>query len=101
MTKLQVSWGINGSRQSRDITEHNYLLIGRQPECDIILNDPYVSRRHAVIFFHNGTFRIHNLSNTNPIIVNESWRVAQNQNVPLNTGDSLEFGSTKMSVGLV
>jgi len=41
---------------TRFAIEHNITTIGRDPESDIWLNDPTVSRRHAVICRHGGRF---------------------------------------------
>lgn len=95
---MTLQWESDGDRRLLDISATKHLLIGRQPECDITLPDPHVSRQHAVIFFENGHFHLHNLSQTNPIIFNERWALAHDQNVPLHTGDSFYLGRVKLSV---
>jgi len=45
-------------------------IIGRYPTNDIVLPDPYVSRRHARIFFENDEWYIEDLDSTNGTIVN-------------------------------
>lgn len=44
---------------------HNITTIGRDPECDIWLNEPTVSRRHAEISCHGDQFAIHDLKSKN------------------------------------
>lgn len=47
-------------------------IIGRDPkECDFILEDPKVSRRHAQIRLHEGQYFIKNFSRTNPVHVGD------------------------------
>ena len=95
---MTLRWTSDGDQHSMDISATKHLLIGRQPECDIILSDPHVSRQHAVIFFENGHFHLHNLSQTNPIIFNDRWALAHDQNVPLRTGDSFDIGRVRLDV---
>jgi pSer/pThr/pTyr-binding forkhead associated (FHA) protein len=46
--------------------------IGRNPDNDLVLTDPLVSRYHSVIQpDKNGTFRIIDLNSTNGVLVNE------------------------------
>ena len=45
-------------------------ILGRYPSNDIVIPDPYVSRRHARIFFKDGEWYIEDLDSTNGTIVN-------------------------------
>jgi hypothetical protein len=45
-------------------------VIGRLPECDIVLTDPGASRRHAQIRGEDGTFTLTDLGSTNGTLVN-------------------------------
>ncbi|ABN69652.1 FHA domain containing protein [Staphylothermus marinus F1] len=50
-------------------------VLGRYPTNDIVIPDPYVSRRHARIFYENGEWYIEDLDSTNGTIVdNEDIR---------------------------
>lgn len=74
------------------------LVVGRGSEADLRLNDPGVSRRHALITV-TGTadapqVSIEDLGSTNGIIVNGS-RVQQ---AKLSDGTRIEIGSTRMLV---
>ncbi|RUO56863.1 FHA domain-containing protein [Pseudidiomarina homiensis] len=40
-------------------------VVGRDPECDIVIEHPTVSRRHCVMTFHDGQWRIQDLQSTN------------------------------------
>jgi Protein of unknown function (DUF3662)/FHA domain len=67
--------------------------IGRSRDCDILLDDAGISRRHAEIRPSRGGWTIADLGSTNGVIVNgESIRGAQ----PLHPGDRVELGSTEI-----
>jgi hypothetical protein len=68
------------------------LLIGRLPECNVVLNDPNVSRRHAEVRAQGDGFVIVDLGSTNGIKVN-GVRVTQHQ---LEDGDQVAIGNTRM-----
>ena len=63
-------------------------LIGRSPECHVLLDDKMVSREHAVLSFVDGKWKIKQLSEFAPLhlngnLINES---------ELNNGDMLTIG---------
>ena len=74
------------------------LVIGRGSSADLRVNDPGVSRRHAMISvsgpLENRTIRIEDLGSTNGIVVDGS-RV---QTAQLRDGSRIEIGNTRMLV---
>ncbi len=46
------------------------LLVGRNPNCDVVLSHPEVSRRHARLLFRDGSWVLQDLESTNGTIVN-------------------------------
>lgn len=73
------------------------LRLGREPPCEIVLNDPTVSRLHARLVLRGDTWWCENQSDTNPLKVN---RQALTQAYPLCAGDELRLGSVVLrSVG--
>ncbi len=46
------------------------VILGRAPDCDIVLNDPTVSAYHCQLKFENGQWRIQDLRSTNGTYVN-------------------------------
>jgi predicted component of type VI protein secretion system len=98
MANLTLEWTGEKSKSTKDLSEHTYAIIGRQDECDIVLSDPHVSGRHAVIFYDGGTFRLHNLSQTNPIVLNDQWVLSFGHNIPIHMGDGFEVGNIKVQV---
>lgn len=55
---------------------------------DIVLNDPYISSRHARIFINSGQFYLEDLGSTNKTFVNG---VALIPNTPVAISDGMEF----------
>jgi len=75
-------------------------VIGRYPSNDVVIPDPYVSRRHARVFFKDGEWYIEDLNSTNGTIVdNEDIRGKG----PKKIGDGSEIiiGLTILSAKLV
>ncbi len=66
--------------------------IGRGLECDVTLNDPGVSRAHAVIETEGAEPTVRDLGSTNGTFVNG----ARVQAARLRDGDELRFGNTQM-----
>jgi pSer/pThr/pTyr-binding forkhead associated (FHA) protein len=53
---------------TRYVIEHNITTIGRVPESDIWLNDPTVSRHHAVIYRHGDSFFVRDRSRNGTLV---------------------------------
>jgi FHA domain-containing protein len=64
------------------------LLLGRHSGCDVVVDGPTVSRRHAQLIFRDGSWVLHDLGSTNGTIVNGA-RVTRCQ---LRPGDQLTLG---------
>ncbi len=62
--------------------------IGREPTCDISLNDTEISRRHAEIHFRDGNHVVVDLQSSNGTFVNSN---SVNEHT-LRTGDRVQFG---------
>lgn len=70
--------------------------IGRLRECDVTLDDPSVSRRHARVFTAEGTWRIEDLGSTNGVKVNGE-RVSFTD---LRDGDRIQLGTVRLAFSL-
>jgi hypothetical protein len=66
--------------------------IGRASECDVTLNDPSVSRAHALVDIAGAEPTVRDLGSTNGTFVN-GVRI---QSRALHDGDELRFGNTKV-----
>ncbi len=71
------------------------VLIGRSAEADVHLDDPAVSRRHALLRCKEGGFFLYNLSQTNPVILKD--RVLGEDGVRLYHGDQFKIGPFTVS----
>ncbi len=64
--------------------------VGRD-DCDVVLTDPEVSRRHAVLVASSDGLAIEDLGSTNGTWVN-GQRIARPE--PIRAGDEVRFGNT-------
>ena len=80
--------------QTRRVDKRRVLL-GRSRECDIQVEDPNVSRRHAELRQEGATYWIVDLESTNGIEVN-GRRVKR---AKLDDGDRITLGSTDLTFG--
>lgn len=71
------------------------LRIGRAPECELVLKDSRVSRRHARLQARGGVLVLTDLGSTNGTRVN-GHRVSE---VVLGAGDRIQVGETSIVVG--
>lgn len=70
------------------------LLIGRHPECDIVLTHATVSRQHARLRFRDGSWILQDLGSTNGTTVNDA-PVVRCQLLP---GDHLLIGDEHLCI---
>ena len=68
------------------------VTVGRLPECDVVLSDPNVSRRHAEVRRRGNDFIVVDLGSTNGTRVNGAG-VRERR---LEDGDEVTFGSTQV-----
>lgn len=66
--------------------------IGRSPECDIVVDESSVSKRHAELLIQPGNSRIYDLSRSNGVFVNGN----PVDDVALNPGDVIRFGRVEI-----
>lgn len=70
------------------------ILIGRSSDCQLILEDDYVSTRHARISRTSGGYQVEDLGSTNGTFLNNQ-RVTQPS--PFRLEDTIRIGRTIMS----
>ncbi len=68
-------------------------LIGRSPDCDIVLNSPEISRIHGRILYTDRAYHYLDMGSTSGSILNGELLNAASP-YPLNIGDLLQLGET-------
>ena len=76
-----------------DLEGHTITVIGRSSECDIVVGDPNVSRRHAEVRRIGRGFSLVDLGSTNGTEVN-GQRVTETS---LMNGDVIGVGTTQIT----
>ena len=84
---------INGSIAGKQVRLSADMLIGRSENCQIIIPDPSVSRKHARIRFANNAWFIQDQNSSSGTIVNGK----QVQSIRLRTGDVIRLGKTEIN----
>lgn len=74
--------------------EPHELVIGRSSQCDIVVTDPTVSRRHARLILRDGKWILQDLASTNGSHLN-GRRVGRCE---LRPGDELYLGEARLTV---
>ncbi|HWB65525.1 MAG TPA: DUF3662 and FHA domain-containing protein [Mycobacteriales bacterium] len=82
-----------GGAETAYFLSHPVTVIGRAAECDIRLDDPGVSRRHAELRYADGRVELVDLRSTNGVRVNGS----PTGRAVLQDGDRIEAGSTTLT----
>lgn len=75
--------------------QNGSILVGRLPECDVMVDDALVSRMHARLSVRGESVVVEDLHSTNGIYVNGA-RITHSAS--LREGDRLLFGTTEISV---
>jgi hypothetical protein len=70
------------------------MLIGRSSACDLVLDDPTVSRRHVQLFFREGRWILLDLASRNGTYINDR-RVRRSELLP---GDVLAVANAELQV---
>lgn len=55
--------------QRFDLRERHAYVVGRSSECDIQIDHPTLSRRHALLFCHQGVWHLRDLNSTNGVYI--------------------------------
>ena len=71
------------------------ILIGRAPECTLVLDDDYASSRHARLSLQGGVWMVEDLGSTNGTFLGRS-RVAEA--TPLEPGAPVRIGRTVLEL---
>src|SRR5687767_2817374 len=76
------------SDDKRTVLSGDRFVIGRSRDCDLVVDDPNVSRQHAELRQDGGTWTIRDLGSTNGIKLNGR----RSEGGPLSPGDEITLG---------
>jgi pSer/pThr/pTyr-binding forkhead associated (FHA) protein len=100
--RFSGSWGadlrlgaISGPHAGRTITVHGQLTVGRAASCELRLDDPKVSRRHATLIGENGGLAVRDDGSLNGTWLND-LRIAGT--AALSVGDRVRIGGSEFVV---
>lgn len=82
---------------TRRAFQHAEIFIGRDPACDVTLEDNGISVRHARLSYHHGQWWLEDLASTNGTRLNQT--LLQVPTV-LVSGDQIECGHTVIIVSI-
>jgi hypothetical protein len=88
----------NGHRELEPLRfTTSIVTIGRDPTCDVLLEDKTVSASHAWLSYHHGQWWVEDLQSRNGTFLNNE--VVSTQLV-LTTDDRLRFGQVEFSIAI-
>ncbi len=70
----------------------NPIIIGRDPDCDLPVNQPFLSRKHCRIKFEDGRYTVEDLQSLNGTLLNES-PVTKSE---LRAADTIRIGKVEL-----
>jgi pSer/pThr/pTyr-binding forkhead associated (FHA) protein len=82
-------------QRPRSVRLDGSTTIGRGAECELRLEDTYVSQQHARIFDRGGNWYVEDLGSTNGTFVNEQKLAAP---AMLTPGDRIRVGTTEVEL---
>jgi pSer/pThr/pTyr-binding forkhead associated (FHA) protein len=86
--------GVSGPYFGKVVGIHGRLVIGRGADCDLVLDEPEMSRRHAMIEVNASEIFLRDLGSTNGTFVNG----VQVRDAVLFTGDQLAFDRNRFLI---
>src|SRR5260370_13495215 len=78
----------------RELSEGQF-VVGRSAGCQLSLDDPLVSRRHAMLVVSDDAVTVEDLQSRNGVVVNDQ-RIGGA--VPLQPGDRILIGSPELTL---
>jgi len=92
---------VSATHNGRVVQQHaagriGSVMIGRMPQCDIVLESGDVSRTHAEISFDGDRFCIYDLGSANGVVLND----AEVDAAPLANGDVVRIGQFELHISI-
>ncbi len=89
MLNIIVTNRETGKKQRYKFVQHA-ILIGRQQNCDVMLESTRVSRRHAKVTVNKDLVEVEDLGSGNGTVINHR-RILEHKKVPIKAGDKLRI----------
>lgn len=96
--KTVLEWQLHNQTRRVTLTGCGPHLIGRLPACHLSIPHETVAGEHAAVFVENGRLQLRNVSQTQPVLVNNHTPLACRQFVPLREGDHFRLGRIELRV---
>lgn len=90
----ELSYRDEGGEHVSIALEGREVIIGRLPDCEIVLAKPYVSRQHARVFRENGAWYVEDLGSSGGTFLN---RMPLAQRGTLVDGDEIGIGDLRVT----
>ena len=88
---------LNGKQKNKKFIFSNFpIAVGRLEDNELLILDPYVSRRHCMIYLNDDIFYVSDLKSTNKIKINDSYNL--NSSFPIKDGDLMQIGKTVLLI---
>ena len=81
--------------KARTVPVSGNMVLGRAPECELALDDTFVSQQHARLFAKNGSWYVEDLGSTNGTFVNDQRLSSPAMVQP---GDRVRVGTTVLEL---
>lgn len=79
---------VSGSLNAFSLPHNRPIIIGRNPQCDVVLSHPKMSGQHAKLWLEHGVVWVQDLNSTNGTFINDVRIQTPSR---LNAGDVLQF----------
>ncbi len=96
--QMELLWQADQQPRIFNLMDQKPLVIGRRKDCDIVLQERTISRRHAALFADSGMVHLHNLSKTNAIYVCTKRKLEMEQATILKQGHIIQLGFKQLYV---
>ncbi len=86
----------NGLSAGLAVPIHGQVTVGRGETCDIVLDDPFISREHLIITHQDGVCRFRNIAESNPVRL----KGKESSEGVLKNGSVLQLGNSELKMRL-
>ena len=94
---LSLTLQRKGRETTRRAFQQTEIMVGRDPACDVLLDDDAISARHVHLSYHHGQWWVEDLGSTNGTRLNQSPLATP---TVITTGDQIECGHAALIVSI-